>query len=250
MSILILAGLLLIVFLNLLFKKYARAFVFLTLFTAMCAFIGTGFITQKALDSLQIHPRLKNFEWHESNVIVLLGGGTAKWDEDFQTPGTVYPRLLEASRLYQQCKKQSRKCFVLVTGGDPLKLGKAEADVMASELISLNINSADILTEKSSHNTFENAKLSSVILKEKAFDSVVLVTSSTHMLRALAMFAFFGIAATPAPADHIVVANSWKHMSGNFVAFDAALHEYAGLIQFYFILSKDKTSGAVTADSF
>lgn len=250
MSILILAGLLLIVFLNLLFKKYAKAFVFLAIFTAVCAFIGTGYITQQALDSLQIHGRLKNFEWHDSNAIILLGGGTAKWDDDFQTPGSVFARLLEASRLYQQCKKQSRKCFVVVTGGDPLNIGKPEAEVMASELVALNVNSSDIITEKSSRNTFENAKLTSAILKEKAFESVVLVTSGTHMLRSLAMFAFFGIAVTPAPADHIVASNSWKHMSGNFVALDAVLHEYAGLLQFYFILSKDKTSGAVTADSF
>lgn len=238
MSALLLLGLLILAFLCLMLKKYMRSFVFLTLFTALSVLIGSGYITQRVLDSIQIHKPLSNFEWKTNNVIVLLGGGAVKWNDELRSQSLVYARLHEAARLYFECKSKNVHCTILPTGGDPLKLGKSEADVMAAELINLNVQASDIMIECNSRNTFENAKFSSAILKQKSFDTVVLVTSATHMLRSTTLFTYFGIATTPAPADHLQATDSWKYLAKNFFFLDIALHEYGGLLQFYIILSK------------
>lgn len=250
MSALLLIFILMLALLNLLFKKHLRGFIFLTLFTSLGALIATGYLTQQALNSIQLHKPLKNFEWKSDNVIILLGGGAIKWNDEFRSSSAVYVRLFEATRLYFECKSKNVNCVIITSGGDPANLGQSEAEVMASELIKLNVPSSDIIAEGKSRNTFENAKFTGALIKQKNFDTVVLATSATHMLRSITMFAFFGIDATPAPADHLKASNSWKHIASNFFTLDTVLHEYAGLIQFYFILSKDRTTGAVSTDSY
>ena len=56
---------------------------------------------------------------------------------------------------------------------------------MKKFLIKNGINENDILIETSSRNTHENIKNSIKICEEKKFKRILLITSSTHMRRAL-----------------------------------------------------------------
>ena len=68
-----------------------------------------------------------------------------------------------------------------------------------SLLISMGVSETDILEEKLSKNTFENAKFSKKILaKHKLLDKpILLVTSSVHMRRARACFEKQGVHSDP-----------------------------------------------------
>jgi uncharacterized SAM-binding protein YcdF (DUF218 family) len=55
--------------------------------------------------------------------------------------------------------------------------------------------------DSNSHDTFENARNSAALLRADHVTSILLVTSSTHMVRALREFAATGLAVTAAPVQ-------------------------------------------------
>lgn len=200
--------------------------------------IALGFIPNLLLNGLQTHQHLDNPVWEKNNVIILLGGGAVRWPSlelinsqnspHINSSVTAYSRMFEAVRLYKDCKVKAKFCRILLTGGDPGGNAISEAEVMQKELIAIGINNLDILTEANSNNTLENAQFSSQLVNKENFDYVVLVTSGTHMRRALKAFAQYDITAVPAPADHVPIKASWKYLYQNFYITDIALHEYFG----------------------
>lgn len=229
--------LVLMALLLLIFKKYRLALQSLLLsITAMLA-IGSGLIPDFFLRGLQSHRFLENPEWKKNNKIVLLGGGAVQRPGDpASTQSFAYARIYEAARLYTHCKKKALQCSLLISGGDVAGLNISEATILQTELSALGIPESDIMTETKSRNTFENALYSSRILLKDKPDFTVLVTSATHMSRALMLFAHHGIEAAAAPADHLVVSYNWKHLYTNFFIADLTLHELLG--QLRFIVSK------------
>lgn len=206
--------------------------------------IALGFIPNLLLNGLQVNPHLDKPEWGGKNAIILLGAGAVKWpsSEFISSQNSAYSRIYEAARLYYNCKMQSKFCHIMPTGGDPGGHGVSEAAIMQKELIAIGINSSDIITEVASDNTFENAQFSSQLILKENHDYLVLVTSGTHMKRALKAFAEFGVTAVPAPADHLSIKTSWKYLYQNFYVTDLALHEYVGSLKNYlkniFLFSK------------
>jgi uncharacterized SAM-binding protein YcdF (DUF218 family) len=73
---------------------------------------------------------------------------------------------------------------------------------MRTFLGDLGVPADRILMEETSRNTRENAIETAKILRERALDKVLLVTSAYHMRRALGVFRKAGIDAIPAPTDH------------------------------------------------
>lgn len=58
-----------------------------------------------------------------------------------------------------------------------------------------------ILTEPTSRNTRENALRAAAIIRDRGWERVLLVTSATHMRRAVEAFQAVGIAVIPSPTD-------------------------------------------------
>ncbi len=199
-------------------------------------FVGTGLAPKILLSNLQTTTRPQSVAWRTNNVIILLGAGTAHWpNEDHVDSGLhTHSRFVAAVKLYFSCKKQSASCHILLSGGDPSNNKITEAEVMARDLLSINVDKNDLILESKSLNTFQNAKFSSAIVKEKNFDQVVLLTSGFHLRRAMADFNFFNVAVTPVPADFLTPVMSFYPLGVNFYAMDIALHEYIGIVQFYF----------------
>ena len=78
--------------------------------------------------------------------------------------------------------------IVIVSGGLPVK-GYTEASMMKDWLIRNGVQSAKIIEEDQSVNTIDNAlKTMKIVNKLSSNTELVLITSESHMKRALAMF--------------------------------------------------------------
>lgn len=96
----------------------------------------------------------------------------------------------------------------------------------------LGVNAADIVLEPNSMNTWQNAQLTSGLLKRLDADEVVLVSSGFHLQRGALYFAHFGVQAQPVSADYLAAMPSLLPLAYNFAVADLALHEYAGIVRY------------------
>lgn len=224
-------------FLVLIAKKTRIAALFSFLTVMWFVFNGFGFLPELLLTELQSAPHLTSPEWKQRNLIILLGGGKTAWTADggFGTKFNAVSRVLEAARLYNSCKNSSASsCRIAISGGDPTNDKVSEAFIMSRELTDIGIPQTDLILEDKSYSTFQNAKFLGQILKPAEFDQIFLVTSGYHIKRSQMLFSHFGIQCTPAPADRLNVRGRMLTSSGqNFLFADLALHEYAGMLQFY-----------------
>jgi uncharacterized SAM-binding protein YcdF (DUF218 family) len=137
----------------------------------------------------------------KADAIVLLGGFAAqplppRTAPDLNAHGD---RLFEAARLFHAGKASH---IVISAGNLPWDTVVAPEAQWAGALLSeLGVPADAIVLESASRNTYENATFTKPILAQKRWRKVLLVTSATHMLRAMATFRKAGIAATAATTD-------------------------------------------------
>ena len=136
-------------------------------------------------------------------------------------------RVLEGVRLYKA--GPGRKLILSGGGGDdPVP----ESQTMSRIALIMGVNPPDIIQESTSLDTEEQARLiRPMVGREKFF----LVTSASHLPRAMAMFQKQGLLPLAAPVGHLVrQAPHWSPGdcfpgSGSLQRFEVALHEYLGL---------------------
>ena len=215
-------------------KKSKSSLLLVALTLLLYVGTGSGVLTQPMLTHLQA-PYLSGdaYEWSQNNVIVLLGAGSEKLAGTNRVePGLLaFGRIEKTAQAYQDCKKFGRRCIVVISGGDPLRHGLAEADAYLPELQKFGVSSVDIMLENKSLNTWQNAQFCAALLKQNgliANDKIILVTSGVHMRRSLTYFKHFGLQAQPLRADYASVRLSWLPTAYNLMLTDAALHEYVG----------------------
>jgi uncharacterized SAM-binding protein YcdF (DUF218 family) len=198
--------------------------------------VGSGLVPSLLLEMLQSTSIVQDDPaWGELNVIIVLGDGTARLpSQSIVKPSILaYSRILEATRLYILAKKTDHQCTILISGGDASGTGVTEADDYRAEMVQLGVADTDILLERRSMNTFQNAEFTKAILREQRFDKLFLVTSGVHLPRALLYFSYFSIFPTPCAADYIVPPLSLLPIGYNFTITDLAAHEYIGMLRYY-----------------
>ena len=110
-------------------------------------------------------------------------------------------RLLNILPLYYNGRV---KKILFAGGSGRLTDDKIEAISIRDYLISIGVDSKDILIETRSRNTFENAKYSIELIEKTHFDAKVLLsTSATHMYRSAACFKKLGFQITPFSVDYL-----------------------------------------------
>jgi uncharacterized SAM-binding protein YcdF (DUF218 family) len=173
--------------------------------------------------------------WQPRAAIVILGGGIQHVADahELQVAPLAQGRILKGLELYRQCKQAGKVCVVVVSGGDPLKQGASEAHVYAAVLEKLGVDSAAIVVEGNSLNTWQNAQFCAAWLRTHPQDQVVLVTSGMHVRRSLLYFSRFGVAAQGVRADYVGALVSAVPQAYNFLVTDLALHEYAGVVRYH-----------------
>ncbi len=85
--------------------------------------------------------------------------------------------------------------------GDGAEEERVEADALAEELVRVGVDASIIVRESLSFSTRENARFTKRLLDARGVTSVVLVTCTWHMPRALGLFRAEGLSVEPFAAD-------------------------------------------------
>jgi uncharacterized SAM-binding protein YcdF (DUF218 family) len=139
--------------------------------------------------------KLDNAETYDYAVVL---GGFSNFDQassrvKFNEAGD---RFIQSYQLYQEGKV--KKIFISGGSGSVLHQDETEADKVKDFLISLKVPDQDIVIEKASRNTHENAvNTADWLAKNDPHAKCLLATSATHMRRALGCYKRAGINVTP-----------------------------------------------------
>jgi uncharacterized SAM-binding protein YcdF (DUF218 family) len=147
-------------------------------------------------------PAENSRELSEAQAIVLLGGGSVTYFSRGEAinvlSGAGALRALEAARLYRLMDDP----LVFASGGMTADLGQfaPESEALRDALIKLGVPGERIVLETFSQDTHEQALHMIPLLEAQGVGRFVLVTSSSHMRRALTTFKAVGLDPIPAIA--------------------------------------------------
>ncbi len=181
-------------------NKITKAKVVLSLSIVWLFIFSYSPIANSLLHSIEsknptLHTAPKNIKY-----IYVLGGGHDTDDKlpiTSQVNETSVIRLTEGIRLYHQLDQKAK---IIVSGSHGL-FDLTEHAVMQKKLaISLGVNKEDIILHLGTRDTEEEAKAGKKLLTNESF---ILVTSASHMTRALKFFTNEGLHPIPAPTNHL-----------------------------------------------
>ena len=193
--------LLLIVALGLLWKKSKRTPAVISTALLILLLSGNSWTSNSLVRSLEWQ-NIPQGELPTADAIVVLGGGIRSQayprpDVDFSDAGD---RVWYGAELYRAGKAPK----IIVSGGRIDWQGNStpEADDLSKLLIKMGVPKTDIISERKSLNTRDNAVYTKEILQQYNFQKILLVTSAMHMPRSLAIFKKLDINAIAAPTDY------------------------------------------------
>jgi uncharacterized SAM-binding protein YcdF (DUF218 family) len=131
------------------------------------------------------------------------------------------------------------KAVLVFTGGsgDPFDQTHREADAAGPVLLEMGIPKSRLILERNSRNTFENAILTRKLLGDRAGGRWILVTSASHMPRAIGAFRRAGWDVTAFPVDYQTYRkHRWIAFQGPHGALGLlgrGLHEWLGLVWYW-----------------
>ena len=175
-------------------------------------FVGVGNLFKKRKKSGLVLILISTFLYLASSEVfidkklydlenVLLGGGIITTTGEGNIPGIMPAvRIMKTAEYY---KKYPKKIYI--SGGSPLQNQESESSVYARELISLGVNSEDIIVEENSKNTNENALFIKQELEKNGIKNIILITSAFHMKRSMFIFKknLDGVEIIPAPCNFL-----------------------------------------------
>jgi len=173
----------------------------------------------------------------EGDVILLLGGGANDMVPDLSGIGApseeMMGRIITAVRIQRKLRVP-----IIVSGGIVFKDRKAEAPIVRRFLVDLGVPEGKVITEEKSRDTIENARYAVNICGERGYSRAILVTSASHMKRALLSFRYAGMEVTPSPSDFKSLGNKrygWVDFlpdAGELKKVSTAVREYIGLLYY------------------
>ena len=109
---------------------------------------------------------------------------------------------------------------------------------MKDQLVQMGVAAEDIIVEDSSRNTFENAQFSSKLLAEDGYDEIVLVTTASHLPRAVRCFEATGLKVTASGCEYQAAKFNWAVVSflpspDGAAAVHRAFHEWIGITLYW-----------------
>jgi uncharacterized SAM-binding protein YcdF (DUF218 family) len=164
----------------------------------------------------------------QARWIVVLGGGhraAPGIPPTSQLSQSALSRIIEAVRL----KRQLPQAKLIVSGsapGDPVSVALLYA--RTAEL--LGVPPADIVSQPQSIDTDDEAR---AVRRQVGDAPVILVTSASHLPRAVGLFRKQGVDAVPSPADYVGLAPrapTFLPAAAPLNTVEKALHEYLGML--------------------
>jgi len=145
-------------------------------------------------------------------------------------------RCQHAAMLYHQ----GPPCPVILSGGkvEEEDEGDTLAALMRDYLVKLGVPAEDIVLEERSRNTYENAVYTAEILAQREIDNIALVTSASHLMRAVLCFEAQDLAVTASGCEYTTIRFNWSLLTflPNADAAGAnhrAFHEWAGMLVYW-----------------
>ncbi len=172
------------------------------------------------------YQRLLPAEMTKADQIVLLLGGR---ESD----------VLRASEVLRIAHLTNQRTRIIISGTDPINPKSGEAPAVRKFFIARGVPAENITIEGASRNTWENVRNTAKIVENQPF---FLVTSASHLTRAMREFERVDTNPIPAPTDF--------RRKGEYTIFDffpsaqdlrnsdLALHEYFGILFYNFLQLK------------
>ena len=194
-------------------------------------FFGNDFLYKKIVKNWEIPQNsIAEIKKEYSGGIVL--GGFSEYDyltkrHDFKKEAD---RLIYAIHLYNIGK--IKKIYLSGGNGNLLNYKHKESETIKEFLINHKINSSDIIIESKSRNTKENAIETAKIIEKDA--EYLLITSATHMKRAIFCFDKVGVKTRPFTVDNTMTYSSKniEHLflprARTFELWEELIHEIIG----------------------
>lgn len=175
--------------------------------------------------------KIDNQEILSHRAMIVLGGGISHYPKQV-TPGILsYSRALEAYRIYKFAQDHGIQYTIFLSGGDVQHKKISEASLYRKTLQQLGVPSQQIITEDKSLNTYQNAENLTSLLKNRPWQSYMLVTSELHMRRATLYFKQFGVKTIAAPSDYPYPIITILPTEYNLIIQALVLKEYMGIIR-------------------
>ena len=193
------------------------------------ALITLSVVLLVVIAALFIDFTYKTFSYRQSSVkadaIVVLAGGKGRVDEGV--------------RLY----RERRAAYLFLIGVDP--------SVRKSDLYRPQAgdpSSDNVILEKSSRNTLENAIYGREVLLRQRVESVVLITSRYHMKRSAILFRNAlpkNVAIYPYPVDSKNLKEAWWNHGGSFHLLFTEFYKYCMFRAFFIMAPGELRSGTL-----
>lgn len=164
-------------------------------------------------------------------------GGFSTYDTAFSRVkfNEAADRFIQSYQLYQQGKV--KRFFLSGGSGSIMHQDETEADKVKDFLISLKVPKQDIIMEKASRNTHENAaNTADWLAKNDPNARCLLVTSASHMIRALGCYRREGVNVTPYAANRLTDPRKFDPATllvpkaRNLMKWDVLLKELVGIL--------------------
>jgi uncharacterized SAM-binding protein YcdF (DUF218 family) len=208
------------------FWRRSNKFATIVLWTIFSVAIFLLLVTFTGVNKILIAPLVRNETPQQADVIIILGGGIVT--DLKMLPWAVQERVKRGIELYKEDYADS----IIVTGGVVKGQNYTESSFMREYAELLSASSEDIIEEKRSKSTYDNAVYSLQIMDENDWQTVLLVTSDFHTKRACRVFKKVEIditclAAYPDPGFE-------KNYFRNLVNTQSILREYVAIV-YYFV---------------
>ncbi|MEY8769701.1 envelope biogenesis factor ElyC [Erwinia sp. ACCC 02193] len=167
---------------------------------------------QPVADSLLSPVENRFATWQESrkvDYVVVLGGGytwNPQWAPGSNMIGNSLPRLVEGIRLWHENPGST----LIFTGAAAQNNPVSSAEVTARVAQSLGVPRSAIITLDKPRDTSQEAREVAKVVGRRPF---LLVTSASHLPRAMLFFQQQGLDPLPAPANQLAIAsplNAWE----------------------------------------
>ncbi len=163
------------------------------------------------LIGIEVYRFSKVDQTRKADVAIVLGASA--WDAK---PSPVFEeRIKHSIELYK--KGFVRK--IIFTGGKSEGARFSEAYVGRRYAVKHDVKEEDIFIEEHSRNTVENFKYADIILKEKGFKSVLIVSDPTHMKRSMKIASRYAFLSYTSPTRTSKFASMGKILP--FIGYEA-----------------------------
>jgi uncharacterized SAM-binding protein YcdF (DUF218 family) len=171
--------------------------------------------------------------------IIVLGGSVDENLTARRNQGVRLNRSAERLTAGVELSRRFPKARLVFTGGSAALLGSTntEAQVVKRFWRELGVDTESAIFEDRSRNTYENVVFVRDLVKPKAGERWLLVTSAVHMPRAIGIFRRAEFPVIPYPVDFHTT-GSWtdlsfaRHAPAALEIVDGAMHEWVGLIAY------------------